>query len=38
VLRTRDGHTLESDAQTTVLLRKTGTQWVIDSIRYQPVR
>ena len=38
VVRTRDGHTLQSETHTTVLLRKTGAQWVIDSIRHQPVR
>jgi hypothetical protein len=35
IVRTRDGHRLQSDTITTIQLRRNGTQWVIDSIRHQ---
>jgi ketosteroid isomerase-like protein len=38
VVHTRDGHRLQSDTVTTILLRKVGPRWVIDSMRHQPVR
>ena len=37
-LRTRDGQQLRSESITTITLRQTGGAWVIESVRYQPVR
>jgi ketosteroid isomerase-like protein len=34
-LQTRSGQRLDSEAVTTLLLRRTGSAWVIESIRYQ---
>jgi serine/threonine protein kinase len=37
-LRTRDGQQLRSDTITTLALRQSGTDWVIESVRHQAVR
>jgi serine/threonine protein kinase len=36
-LRTRDGQQLRSESITTMTLRQSGSAWVIESVRYQPV-
>jgi hypothetical protein len=37
-LRTRDGQNLRSETLTTLALRKSGADWVIDSVRHQAAR
>jgi len=37
-LRTRDGQQLRSDTITTLALRQSGTDWVIESVRHQAAR
>jgi serine/threonine-protein kinase len=37
-LQTRDGQDLRSQTRTTLLLKRAGNEWLIDSVRHQPAR